>query len=71
MGICNYCENSARTISNTIGFCADCIRAHFDLVWPEINRRPRRMLLTALPAACASTGAKSLKTEPVFAASAR
>jgi pyruvate formate lyase activating enzyme len=42
MGICNYCENSARTISNTIGFCADCIRAHFDLVWPEIKRIHQR-----------------------------
>ena len=38
MGTCNYCENSAGTISNTIGFCAECIRAHFDVVWPQIKK---------------------------------
>ena len=37
MGICNYCDTSGRTISNTIGFCADCIRIHFDAVWPQIK----------------------------------
>ncbi|OEU64709.1 MAG: pyruvate formate lyase-activating protein [Desulfobacterales bacterium PC51MH44] len=38
MGTCNYCQKSAGTISNTIGFCADCIRAHFDIVWPQIKK---------------------------------
>jgi len=37
MGTCNRCGDSAKTISNTIGFCAECIRAHFDVVWPEIK----------------------------------
>ena len=45
MGTCNFCKKRARTISNTIGFCADCIRAHFDIVWPQIknvHRHSRR-----------------------------
>jgi pyruvate formate lyase activating enzyme len=45
MGTCNFCRKSAKTISNTIGFCADCIRANFDSVWPEIktvHRHSRR-----------------------------
>lgn len=37
MGTCNHCGNSAVTISKTIGFCAGCIRAHFESVWPEIK----------------------------------
>lgn len=38
MGTCNYCQDNAKTISNTIGFCGDCIRTHFDDVWPQIKR---------------------------------
>jgi len=38
MGTCKYCKNNAKTISNTIGFCADCIRAHFESIWPEIKK---------------------------------
>ena len=38
MGKCQYCGKSSRTISSTIGFCADCIRSHFDKIWPEIKR---------------------------------
>ncbi|NQT68863.1 MAG: hypothetical protein HQ552_04730 [Desulfobacteraceae bacterium] len=38
MGTCNYCNTSGRTISNTIGYCADCIRDHFDVVWPQIKK---------------------------------
>ncbi|MBW2406089.1 MAG: radical SAM protein [Deltaproteobacteria bacterium] len=37
MGKCNSCDKSAKNISNTIGFCADCIRAHFEDVWPQIK----------------------------------
>ena len=37
MGICRYCARSSVTISDTIGFCADCIRRHFDEIWPEIK----------------------------------
>jgi len=37
MGTCSYCEKEAGTISDVIGFCADCIRAHFDIVWPQIK----------------------------------
>jgi pyruvate formate lyase activating enzyme len=36
MGTCRHCEKSARTVSNVIGFCADCIRHHFSEIWPEI-----------------------------------
>ncbi|RLB83988.1 MAG: radical SAM protein [Deltaproteobacteria bacterium] len=45
MGTCRYCEKSAGTISDVIGFCADCIRGHFSKVWPEIanvHARSRR-----------------------------
>jgi pyruvate formate lyase activating enzyme len=38
MGTCKYCNNSSKTISNTIGFCAECIREHFDVIWPEIKK---------------------------------
>ncbi|MBW2349485.1 MAG: radical SAM protein, partial [Deltaproteobacteria bacterium] len=38
MGTCKYCGDSKRTISDAIGFCADCIRNHFDAVWPEIKK---------------------------------
>ena len=38
MGTCNYCNTSSRTISNTIGYCADCIRNNFDVVWPQIKK---------------------------------
>jgi pyruvate formate lyase activating enzyme len=44
MGICNFCKKSAKTISNTIGFCVDCIRAHFDRVWPQIKTVHRHSL---------------------------
>lgn len=38
MGTCRYCNRSAKTISDIIGFCADCIKRHFGEVWPEIKR---------------------------------
>ena len=38
MGTCNYCGQNNRAISDVIGFCADCIRAHFDAVWTEIKK---------------------------------
>ena len=33
MGTCRHCQKSAKTISDVIGFCADCIRRHI----PEIE----------------------------------
>jgi len=38
MGTCRYCGKEARTISDVIGFCADCIRDHFKLAWPQIKK---------------------------------
>ncbi|MEJ2655823.1 MAG: radical SAM protein [Desulfobacterales bacterium] len=38
MGTCHYCKNSRRTISDTIGYCAECIRNHFKVVWPQIKK---------------------------------
>jgi len=38
VGRCRFCERSGKTISDVIGFCADCIRRHFSEVWPEISR---------------------------------
>ena len=37
MGSCNHCGQSAVTISDTLGFCAACIRNHFATVWPAIK----------------------------------
>jgi pyruvate formate lyase activating enzyme len=38
LGSCRHCGKSGPIISKVIGFCADCIRAHFDEVWPEIKK---------------------------------
>ncbi len=38
MGTCRYCEKSAQTISDVIGFCADCIRHHYSEVGPQIEK---------------------------------
>lgn len=38
MGVCRYCGQKAVTISNVIGYCVNCIRRHFDEVWPEIQK---------------------------------
>ena len=38
MGTCKYCERKGRTISEVIGFCADCIRARFAELWPDIKK---------------------------------
>ncbi|MBW2030981.1 MAG: radical SAM protein [Deltaproteobacteria bacterium] len=38
MGTCRYCKKRSVTISDRIGFCADCIRTHFDEVWPQIKQ---------------------------------
>lgn len=37
IGSCRFCGKSGLTISNVIGFCVDCIREHFEQVWPEIK----------------------------------
>ncbi|MEW5722387.1 MAG: radical SAM protein [Thermodesulfobacteriota bacterium] len=39
MGRCRFCRKQGVTISEVIGFCADCLREKFDLVWPEVKRR--------------------------------
>jgi len=36
VGTCRYCDKTGKTISDVIGFCVDCIRSHFDQVWPQI-----------------------------------
>lgn len=38
MGTCNFCGKSTGTISKAIGFCGDCITAHFDRLWPDLRR---------------------------------
>jgi pyruvate formate lyase activating enzyme len=38
MNTCRYCGRRERIISEVLGYCADCIRDHFDEVWPEIKR---------------------------------
>ncbi|MEW6266565.1 MAG: radical SAM protein [Thermodesulfobacteriota bacterium] len=46
MGRCQCCNQTAVTISNAIGFCADCLRDRFDQVWPEVKKvhdRTRRV----------------------------
>jgi pyruvate formate lyase activating enzyme len=37
MGTCNHCGNSALTTSDVIGFCAGCIRTHFEDISPKIE----------------------------------
>jgi pyruvate formate lyase activating enzyme len=38
MGTCKHCGSTASTVSDVIGFCADCIRSCFEEVWPGIKR---------------------------------
>jgi len=45
MGTCRWCDKRAVTISDRLGFCADCIRAHFDEIRPrlkEVHDQSRR-----------------------------
>jgi pyruvate formate lyase activating enzyme len=34
---CRYCGRTDRIISARLGYCAACLRAHFDEVWPEVE----------------------------------
>ncbi|MFC1834248.1 radical SAM protein [Thermodesulfobacteriota bacterium] len=38
MGECKHCGKTEITVSDVIGFCADCIRLHFDELWKDIKR---------------------------------
>lgn len=38
LGSCGHCGKSGPTISGVIGFCGDCIRGHFEEVWPQIKQ---------------------------------
>ena len=38
MGQCRACGADNPLISNRLGFCAACIRRHFDQVWPELEK---------------------------------
>lgn len=38
MGTCNHCQISSKTVSNAIGFCGECIRTHFETIWPKIKK---------------------------------
>lgn len=35
MGTCQYCAKEANTVSDAIGYCADCIRIHFEEIRSE------------------------------------
>ena len=37
MGQCRHCGGDSHTISSRLGYCAPCIRSHFDHVWPAIQ----------------------------------
>lgn len=37
MTACRHCGRSDRLLSPRLGYCASCIRAHFDQVWPGIE----------------------------------
>ena len=39
---CAHCGEKSILISGIIGFCLDCIRSHFDAVWPIIAEHHRR-----------------------------
>ena len=45
MGTCRYCNESSKTISDVIGYCAGCIRDHFKEVWPKIKKSTKLELL--------------------------
>ena len=38
MGTCRYCNETEVVISDMLGYCGDCIRGHFEAVWPEISK---------------------------------
>jgi pyruvate formate lyase activating enzyme len=38
MGTCQNCNETSVTISDEIGFCADCIRADFDNIRPQLKK---------------------------------
>lgn len=38
MGKCKYCNRSSIIVSDTLGYCGECIRTHFDEVWPDIDK---------------------------------
>ena len=38
MGTCQKCKDESNTISEMIGYCADCIKADFYNIWPEIKK---------------------------------
>lgn len=37
MGTCQLCHRESPIISATLGYCALCIKEHFDEVWPDIE----------------------------------
>ena len=49
--------NSFKVFSKAIGYCAECIRTHFDEIWPEIKKVHAK-----------SRGAYDLPTQPPRAA---
>lgn len=38
MSRCRHCGRRAKTVSRMIGFCVQCIRNHFRVLWPDIKR---------------------------------
>ena len=42
MGTCRHCGQQSKTISDTIGFCVNCLRTHFESIWPQIRRVHQR-----------------------------
>ena len=38
MATCRYCGKSSLCISQTLGFCLDCIRDHYDAVRPHLEK---------------------------------
>jgi len=78
MGSCQKCGESSPIISNVIGFCAECIRAHFEEVClrsrrftlvpvnPTVCRKILPELSPGLPATFVCTNVKSLRAPLAF-----
>lgn len=53
MARCGLCGRRGREISGVIGFCASCVKGHFEEVWPQIEKvhheSRRRFSLPAYP----------------------
>lgn len=39
---CQHCRDSGKTVSRAVGYCADCVRTHFQTLWAAIDKTHQR-----------------------------